>query len=419
MKKRNLIIIAVALGLIAGVLAALVSKTGSRFLNTSAQEKLVQTPPAAPAPGGHQGHGGAPPAAPSAETEAAAPEEETEAPVVEIPPDKQQMIGVKTVAAAVKPLRKAIRTVGRIEYDERRIATVTTKIEGWLSKLYIDYTGRYVNKGEPLAELYSPELVATQQEYLNVLKWSRQGTGQGNGGGAASSPLGAMFSQDAAALRDAARQRLRLWDIKDSEIKKIEEAGQPMRTLTIYSPVSGYVVQKTALQGMRVMPGERLFDVADLSTVWVISDIYEYDLPLIRPGQTASISLSYLPEKVFTSKLDFVYPVLAGETRTAKARFVIPNPGGRLKPQMFTNVEIGIDLGRKLVIPEDAVINTGTKQIVYVDKGEGSFEPREITTGIAAEGMVEVVRGLTAGEKVAGSAAFLIDSEARLKGVVQ
>lgn len=423
MNKRNLIIAAVAVGLIAGVLVALLSKTGSRLLNRSAQEKLVQAPPAASAPAGHQGHGGE---APDTKTETKAlEEEETEAPVVEIPTDKQQLIGVKTVAAALKPLRKTIRTVGRIEYDERKIATVTTKIEGWLSKLYIDYTGRYVNKGEPLAEIYSPELVATQQEYLNVLRWSRQGTAPDTNSAAPadqsgqSRQLGTMFSQDATALREAARQRLRLWDITDSEIKKIEESGQPMRTLTLYSPVSGYVVQKAALQGMRVMPGERLFDVADLSTVWVISDIYEYDLPLIRPGQTASISLSYLSEKVFTSKIDFVYPVLAGETRTAKARFVIPNPGGRLKPQMFTNVELGIDLGRKLVIPEDAVINTGTKRIVYVDKGEGSFEPREITTGITAEGMVEVVQGLQAGEKVAGSATFLIDSEARLKGVVQ
>ncbi|MEW5744306.1 MAG: efflux RND transporter periplasmic adaptor subunit [Nitrospirota bacterium] len=420
MNKRAVLILAACAALIAGLLFLGYSKLGGDLLGKSSQQKTVQQA----TPGGHAGHGGAPPPPQaSGEPEQPVPEAAEEEPqIVEIPEDKQQMIGVRTVAASVKPLRKVVRTVGRIEYDERKIATVNTKIEGWLERLYVNTTGQYVAKGAPLAAVYSPELVATQQEYLNALRWAKQGGAAQEGARGPDSIGGAldkMFSRDAGAMREAARQRLRLWDIKDPEIKRIEESGQPIRTLTIHSPVSGYVVQKAALQGMRVMPGERLFDIADLSTVWVIADIYEYDLPLIQPGQTASIGLSYLPDKVFTSKIDFIYPVLAGETRTAKARFVIPNPGGRLRPQMFTNVEIGIDLGRKLVIPEDAVINTGTKQIVYVDKGEGSFEPREIATGITAEGMVEVVRGLAAGEKVAGSAAFLIDSEARLKGVVQ
>ncbi|MBZ0157076.1 MAG: efflux RND transporter periplasmic adaptor subunit [Alphaproteobacteria bacterium] len=368
-------------------------------------------------PAGHQGHGGGTPPAPSQEQqEEAAAEEEPQ--TVEIPTDKQQLIGVRTAVTAVQPLHKVVRTVGRIEYDERKIATITTKIEGWIERLYVDYTGRYVKKGEPLAEIYSPELVATQQEYLNVLKWAKQSS-TAPAGGEVTSTLNKMFSRDAETVREAARQRLRLWDISEGQIRKIEETGRPIRTLAVFSPVSGYVVQKTALQGMRVMPGERLFDVADLSTVWVVSDIYEYELPLIRTGQTANISLSYFPGKVFTAKVDYVYPTLVGETRTAKVRFTIPNPGGQLKPQMFTNVEVKMDLGRKLAVPEDAVINTGTRQIVYVDKGEGYFEPREVTTGVSAEGMVEVTKGLKAGEKVASSANFLIDSEARLKGIVQ
>jgi Cu(I)/Ag(I) efflux system membrane fusion protein len=173
-----------------------------------------------------------------------------------------------------------------------------------------------------------------------------------------------------------------------------------------------------ALQGMRVMPGEKLFDIADLSSVWIISDIYEYELPLIRTGQRANISLSYFPGKKFSSTIDYVYPTLAGETRTAKVRFTIPNPGGQLKPQMFTNVEIQINIGRKLAIPEDAIIDTGTRQIVYVDRGEGYFEPREVMLGLRAEGLREVTMGLKAGEKVASSATFLIDSEAKLKNVV-
>ena len=418
MTKKNIIITAVALSLIAGLLLLGFTRIGSGIFRKNAREKMTQaaSTQAAP-PAGHQGHGGGTPPAPSQEQqEEAAAEEEPQ--TVEIPTDKQQLIGVRTAVTAVQPLHKVVRTVGRIEYDERKIATITTKIEGWIERLYVDYTGRYVKKGEPLAEIYSPELVATQQEYLNVLKWAKQSS-TAPAGGEVTSTLNKMFSRDAETVREAARQRLRLWDISEGQIRKIEETGRPIRTLAVFSPVSGYVVQKTALQGMRVMPGERLFDVADLSTVWVGSDIYEYELPLIRTGQTANISLSYFPGKVFTAKVDYVYPTLVGETRTAKVRFTIPNPGGQLKPQMFTNVEVKMDLGRKLAVPEDAVINTGTRQIVYVDKGEGYFEPREVTTGVSAEGMVEVTKGLKAGEKVASSANFLIDSEARLKGIVQ
>jgi Cu(I)/Ag(I) efflux system membrane fusion protein len=172
-----------------------------------------------------------------------------------------------------------------------------------------------------------------------------------------------------------------------------------------------------AFQGMRVMPGEKLFDIADLSTVWVISDIYEYELSFIKVGQTATIGLSYFPGKVLISTIDYIYPSLSGDTRTAKVRFIISNPFAQLKPQMFTNVEIKIDLGKKLIIPDEAIIDTGTRKIIYVDKGEGYFEPREILTGLKSDGMTEVTEGLKAGEKVASSGTFLIDSEAQLKGV--
>jgi len=362
----------------------------------------------------HQGHGGEAPQSRSKPPGERAEKEETEeAPAVEIPPERQQLIGVKTVEVAVRPLQKIVRTVGRIEYDERRLATVNTKFEGWIEKLYVDYTGRYVKKGEPLADIYSPELFATQQEFINLLRWA----GQKNKD--TKDDLGVMLSRDAEAIIEAAKQRLRLWDITDEQIKKIEETGKPIRTLTRYSPVNGYVVQKMALQGMRVMPGEKLFDIADLSTVWIIADIYEYELPLIKAGETARISLSYFPGKEFSSRIDYVYPTLSGETRTAKVRFSIPNPGGQLKPQMYTNVEVKINMGKRLAIPEDAVIDTGTRQIVYVDRGEGYFEPREVTLGLRADGMVEVLRGLRAKERVASAANFLIDSEAKLKGIVK
>lgn len=415
--KRTNVIVAACLVLISVLVFLSFSKTGSGLLNKLSKGKTVQASSvqAQTAPGGHAGHGGAPPP-PQPETrkpEATQEQAAEEAPTVEIPADKQQLIGVKIAVAQVKPLRKIIRTVGRIEYDEKKLATVNTKIEGWIEKLYVDYTGRYVKKGEPLAEIYSPELYATQQEYLNVLKWAKQGRE------VKEERISKMLSGDAGAILDAAKQRLKLWDISELQIKKIEESGKPIRSLTLYSPVSGYVLQKTVVQGMRVMPGERLFDVADLSTVWIVSDIYEYELPLIKPGQAATISLSYFPGKEWTSRIDYVYPTLAGETRTAKVRFTIPNPGGQLKPQMFTNVEVKVNLGSRLAVPEDAVIDTGVRQIVYVDKGEGYFEPREVTTGVRADGMVEITKGLKAGEKVASAANFLIDSESRLKGVVK
>ncbi len=389
---------------------------------------------------GHAGHTAQPPAA-AEKPRAAKPQEkpqagqeeavEAEVPQIEISPEQQQLIGVKTVKVAVKPLTKVIRTVGRIEADERRLATVNTKVEGWIEKLYVDYTGRYVRKGEPLAEIYSPELLATQMEFISTLKWAKRQVAphpshDAHGahdqtppatGTEPVSELKQMIARDADATLDAARERLRLWDISGEQIRKIEKTGKPVRTLTLYSPVSGFITQKMAIRGMKVMPGEKLFDVADLSTLWLIADIYEYEFPLVRVGQTARISLSYLPGKELSSRIDYIYPTISADTRTMKVRLALPNPGGRLKPQMFTNVEIKINLGKRLVIPASAAIDTGRGQVVYVDRGEGVFEPREVQLGLKADDAVEVLRGLKAGEKVASSANFLIDSEAQLKGV--
>jgi Cu(I)/Ag(I) efflux system membrane fusion protein len=409
MKKKILMIVVICLLAAAGALSY-IFYTGS-WNKVAEKIGIAKAEKAAPtASSGHQ-HGGAPaPAQTKAAKESVAQTAE-EAPTVEIPEDKQKLIGLQTVKAAIKPLQKVIRTVGRIEYDEKKLATANTKIEGWIEKLHVDYTGRYVKKGEPLAEIYSPELLATQKEFLNTLRWASQGKEVKD------ERVSLLLTKDAAVILEAAKERLRLWDISEEQISQIEKTGKPVRTLTIYSPVSGYVIQKTAVQGMRVMPGEKLFDVVDLSSVWIVSDIYEYDLPLIKIGQMARISLSYFPGQEFSSRVDYVYPSLAGDTRTAKARFTIPNPDGVLKPQMFTNVEIKIDLGSRLAVPTAAVIDTGVRQIVYVDKGEGNFEPREVEPGLRSEDLVEIIRGLKAGEKVAASANFLIDSEAQLKGV--
>jgi Cu(I)/Ag(I) efflux system membrane fusion protein len=325
--------------------------------------------------------------------------------------DKQKMMGVKTVTVAPRQIGRTIRTVGRVEYDERKLATVNIKYEAWIEKLHADYTGMQVKKGEPLAEVYSPELLATQQEFLNTLRWAKS-SGEMQEGAVAG-----MLTRDAVAIIGAARQRLRLWDITDEQIRIIEETGKTVRTMTLVSPLDGTVVQKNAIQGMRVMPGEKLFDIADLSTVWITADLYEQDLALINPGETARISLSVLPGKELSAKIEFVYPTLTGDARTVKVRMTVPNPGGRLKPQMFANVDIKVGMGSRLAVPDDAVLDTGTRQIVYVDKGEGYFEPREVRLGTRADGYREVLSGLKSGEKVARSATFLIDSEAQLKGV--
>ena len=425
MQKKKVIVIAVVCVVLAAALLVYF------FLRTSMKQSIKKNPsgedsaavsetdaaskPAggrqSPTSGGMPGMPGieGPQGRPEKKMEQAPAEATAEVPTVEIPPEKQQLIGVKIATVSVKPLVKTIRTVGRIQYDETKLATVNTKVEGWIEKLYVNVTGQYVRKGDLLAEVYSPELFATQREFLNVLKWGREkNTGTDSG---------KMVLKDAEEIVQAARQRLRLWDISDEQIRKIEETGQPVKTLAIYSPVSGYIVQKMAIQGMKTMPGEKLFDVVDLSTLWVIADIYEYDLPLIRIGEQAVITLGYLPGREFSSRMDYVYPVLSAETRTAKVRFTIGNADGNLKPQMFTNVMIEINMGGRLAVPESAVIETGTRQVVYVDKGEGIFEPREVLTGIRAAGLVEVLKGLKAGERVATSANFLIDSEAQLKGV--
>jgi Cu(I)/Ag(I) efflux system membrane fusion protein len=417
MNKRNIAIVIILLHVITGAslyfyrteLKDTAVKLGILKGGTEGKQATFSQQGDGASTAGHQ-HG-APPASPETKAAPGEAKQPEETPTVEIPTDKQQLIGVRTVKATIQPLHRVIRTVGRIEYDEKKLATANTKIEGWIEKLHVDYTGRYVQKGEPLAEIYSPELVATQQEFLNVLRWAGQSQSVKD------ERTAMLLFNDAQAMLNAAKERLRLWDISDEQIKKIETTGKPMRTLTIYSPVSGYVLQKMAVQGMRVMPGEKLFDVVDLSSVWIVADIYEYELPLIKVGQTARIGLSYFPGKDFSSKVDYVYPALASETRTAKVRFTIPNPDGVLKPQMFTNVEIKINLGSRLAVPSEAVIDTGVRQIVYVDKGEGYFEPREVTTGLKVDELVEVTGGIKAGEKVASSANFLIDSEAQLKGV--
>ncbi|MBI5967903.1 MAG: efflux RND transporter periplasmic adaptor subunit [Deltaproteobacteria bacterium] len=320
--------------------------------------------------------------------------------MVQISPERQQMIGVRFGTVEKKNLEKIIRTVGRIDYDEKRLVTVSPKIGGWIEDLYVNFTGKYVKKGEPLLTIYSPELVSAQEEYLIALRTAKS------------------LVKSGSSLVEPARRRLKLWDITDDQIKALEESGQVRKTLTLHSPFDGFVLERTAYQGMNVMPGMALYRLADLSVVWLYADIYEYELPLIRLGQQATIQLSYYRGETFKGKVIYIYPYLDPATRTAKVRFEFSNPHEKLKPEMYANVEIKVPLGTKLAVPEGAIIDTGLRQVAMIDRGSGYFEPREVKIGTKVDHYYVVIRGLKEGERVVTSANFLIDSESKFKEAV-
>jgi len=324
---------------------------------------------------------------------------------VNVSPDKQQLVGIRTAVAEIRPLVKRIRTVGIVTYDETKVAQVFSKVDGWVEKLFVNYTGKLVEKGQPLFTFYSPELVSTQEEYLLALR--------------AKETLGSSslkeISMGSASLLEAARRRLALWDISEEQIAELQKNGQPQRTLTFFAPMSGFVIKKDAFQGMKVMPDKELYTIVDLSTVWVNVDIYEFELAAIRVGQKASITLSYYPGRTFGGKVSWISPVLDEKTRTAKIRLEFSNRDFILKPEMYANAEIDIDAGRKLAIPDEAVLDSGLRKVVFIDRGEGRYEPAEVKLGGKFDGYYEVLAGLSPGERIIASASFLLDSESRLK----
>jgi Cu(I)/Ag(I) efflux system membrane fusion protein len=343
---------------------------------------------------------------------------------IDIPIEKQQLIGVKTVTVAMVSLKKTIRTVGRVQFDEAKVTTVNLKVDGWIDKLNADFSGKYVTKGSPLATIYSPELYAAYLELSNLQVWKKDKSHRFQRNvevkfGDRYGQTAQMLTFDLDAVLKVQHQRLKLWDVPDDVIKKIESGGEPPRTFVLLSPASGYVFQKPGVKGTRVSPGDKLFDIVDLSSVWIIADIYEYELSMVKTGLSGIITSNALPDEEIRAKIDYLYPSLSAQTRTAKVRFTVPNTKTLLKPQMFVNVEIPVDLGERLAIPESAVIDSGPRQVVYVAKEAGLFEPRVVKLGIRADRMVEVLKGLKAGERVAATGTFLIDSEARLKGIVQ
>ncbi|MEQ1801883.1 MAG: efflux RND transporter periplasmic adaptor subunit [Gammaproteobacteria bacterium] len=327
---------------------------------------------------------------------------------LDVGPERLQSIGVRFERATRRSLDREIRTVGRIAVDERRLARVNVKVEGWIDQLYVNTTGQPVTKGQPLLALYSPDLVATQEEYLLALR-SAQTLG------------GSEYpevAEGAKSMLEAARRRLQLWDIADSNVRELERSGKVLRTLPIHAPISGTVMEKMAVAGMRVMPGDDLYVIADLSHVWILADIYEYELPFVQVGQTAAITGSYDSAAPMSGHLTFIYPTVNRETRTAEARFEMDNPGGKLRPDMYVNVALTVPLGERLIVPKDAILESGERHVIFIRQSGGKIAWRTVKIGARAGDWVEVLDGLTEGEEVVTSANFLIDSESQVKGAM-
>ena len=327
---------------------------------------------------------------------------------IKISTDKVQKLGVRTEAAQWRSLDRAVRAAGRIEPDERRLFTIASKFEGYVERLHVNVTGQPVSKGQPLFEVYSPELVSAQREYtiaaqgVEALK-------------AASSETQTSMKQ----LADSSLQRLRNWDISDEQIKALTASGATQRTLTFRSPATGIVMEKKAVQGMRFMPGEMLYQIADLSAVWVIADVFEQDIGLVKSGTPAKVSINAYPDQVFTGTVTYIYPTLKAETRTVPVRVELANAGQRLKPGMFAQVDIAVGAKAKVItIPLSAVIDSGTRQLVLIQQGEGRFEPREVKLGSRSDTYVEVRDGVKDGDLVVVAANFLIDAESNLKAAI-
>jgi membrane fusion protein, copper/silver efflux system len=327
---------------------------------------------------------------------------------VTLAPERLQMLGIRSEPVAVVDLTTAIRTVGRVTVDERRVHHVHTKFEGYVETLHVDFVGKRVRRGQPLASIFSPELVATQEEYLLALR-ARQGLG--------ASQISSVV-KGSTDLLDAARRRLLLWDIPPATIDRLERTGEVRRSLNLNSPVTGYVVAKAALHGMRVMPSDALFDIADLSQLWVLADVYEQDLASVRVGARADLSVTYLPGRVWAGSVTWIAPMVEATTRTVKVRVELDNADGQLKPEMFADVALRTPDGRALMVPEAAVIRSGERDLVFVDEGEGRFAPREVGIGRKGTAGFEVKSGLAEGERVVTSANFLLDSESSLKAAL-
>lgn len=328
---------------------------------------------------------------------------------VKITPEKQQLIGVKYGQAEVTGGTRTIRATGKVAVDETRIEHVHTKVEGWIDQVFVDFTGKLVKKGEPLLTIYSPDMLASEEELLLAAK--ARGIMQKS-----SFPLAYDQSQS---MFKAARRRLELWDLSEAQINQIIETGQTIKNITLYSPATGYVTDRKAFPQSKVTPDTDLYTIVDLSHVWIMADIFEYEAPNIRIGETARVSLQALPGRVFSTRVDYLEPQVDPITRTLKVHLHLDNPGVMLKPDMYADVEFRLNLPSKLTVPADAVLDAGEHKTVFIDRGNGYFEPRQVETGDRDGDRIQILSGLKGGERVVTSGNFLIDSESQMKAAAE
>jgi Cu(I)/Ag(I) efflux system membrane fusion protein len=324
---------------------------------------------------------------------------------VKIDPERQQLIGLTTMPVAEGPVGGDLRTTARVAVDETRVRHIHVKVDGYVEKLFVDFVGRAVAKGQPLFSYYSPDFVSAQQEYLLALKIQK-------------SLAGGSLQGSGADLLDAARRRMALWDVPDSELQELERTGQVRKDLTLRSPITGVVTAKTAVEGIRLSPADTPFEVTDLSHVWGVADVYEPELSRIKLGMPADLALGTFPGRTFRGRVAFIDPQVDPKSRTVKVRVDLPNAKGELKPEMYGEMVLQSQTRRGLVVPVDAVLDSGSRKIVFVAQGEGKFEPREIQVGSNLGESVEVRSGLKPGETVVTRANFLVDSESRLKAAL-
>jgi multidrug efflux pump subunit AcrA (membrane-fusion protein) len=327
---------------------------------------------------------------------------------VQVGMERAQMAGIQSATAVREAISHPVRAVGLVVADERRVSRIQAKIDGWIEKLYTNFTGQLVTKGQPLLEIYSPDLVATQREYL----LARAGVDRMK-----ESPY-EDARQMSSGLAQAARTRLKFFDVPESFIEELERTGKVRRTVTLNAPVSGYVTGKEIFEGTRVSPGMDLLTVTDLSHVWIDADLYEYEAQAVRVGQTAVLDTEADPGAKMKGRVAYIYPTISPETRTLKVRFDFPNPGLRLKPQMYANVSLDLHTVTGVVIPDSALIETGVRVIAFVDAGGGSFEPREVKVGVRGNGKAQILSGVNAGDNVVVGANFLLDSESKLRAAL-
>ncbi|MBW7903081.1 MAG: efflux RND transporter periplasmic adaptor subunit [Rhodocyclaceae bacterium] len=327
---------------------------------------------------------------------------------VNIGPGKVQKLGVRSEAAALRTLARTLRAAGRVEPDERRLYAVAPKFEGYVERLHVAVTGQPVGRGQPLFEVYGPELVSAQREYAIA----REGL-------AALQDAGGTARAGMQRLAESAQARLRNWDVSEDQLNALAAGGEVKRTLSFRSPAAGIVVEKNAVQGMRFMPGETLYRIADLSSVWVVADVAERDVGRVKTGAPATVRIDAYPDKTFVGKVSYVYPTLQAATRTVPVRVELPNPGLLLKPAMFAQVEIGVgEATPVLTVPASAVIDGGARQVVLLRAGEGRFAPRQVKVGARGDEYVEILEGIAEGDEVVVAANFLIDAESNLKAAL-